>query len=407
MVLGAYDGVTVIEWGHFLLVPTATVTLADWGADVIKVEHFKAGGDQMRFPSDVEGQPPPDDIKPSLWFHYFNRGKRSLGLDMMTESGLEIIRELVKRADVFVSNYDLRATEKAKMDYDSLREINPKLVYCHCTGYGSEGPDRYKPGFESPAWWARSGMMDRFAGGSKEPETCRIGMGDITASQSVAGAISAALLYREKTGKGQKIDINLYHQAVWATSFDIGAALHQGVNLRRIDRANHTNFMTNSYKCKDEKWIMLQMPHTDRYWPSLCQAIEKPEWEQDPRFDSHNKRMEQKSTLIPAMELIMAQKTAKEWEAIAQNYDLVLGRVQTPLEVANDPQAWENNFFVEVDYGPQQRFKAINSPVKFSETPGLIRGLGPELGQHTEEILLDFGYNWDDLIRFKSQGAIM
>jgi len=330
-----------------------------------------------------------------------------MGLNVMTERGREILYKLVETADVFATNFDPRAIEKAKADYETLRKVNPRLIYCQCSGYGTAGPDRHKPGFDYAAWWARSGMMDRISGPGEGLRPQRPGLGDNLASPGIAGAIAAALYCREKTGVAQKVEMNLYHMAVWGLMFDVGTALHQGVNLRQTDRKAVTNAMWNCYEAKDGKWIMLVMPQTDRYWPAFCKAVEKPEWENDPKLDSHMKRMEQNLTLIAEMDEIIATKTAAEWEAIAQEFDLVLGRIQTPLEVANDPQAWENDFFAELEYAPGLSFKTVNSPFKFSETPASVRTLAPELGQHTEEILLSLGYTWDDMAGLKNEGVIL
>ncbi len=404
---GILDGVKVVEFGHFLLVPTATAILGDWGADVIKVENFKTGGDPQRFPSAIEGQPPPDDIKPSMWFHYFNRNKRSIGLDLKTDYGKDILYKLVEWADVFTTNFDPRAIASLKADYETLSKINPQIIYCQCSGFGTDGPDKDKPGFDYAAWWARSGMMDRIAEPGAAPRPNRPGMGDNLCSPGIAGAIAAALYYREKTGVAQKVDLNLYHMAVWGMQYDIGTALHQGVNLNQTDRNTVTNALWNCYLAKDGKWIMLVMPQTDRYWPSLCQAIGKPEWVTDERFDSHAKRMDQNLFLIPAFEEIIEGKTSTEWEQVAQQFDLVLGRIQSPLEVASDPQAWENGFFTELEYTPGVKFKAINSPIKFSQTPAEIRTIAPELGGNTEEILVELNYPWNKIAAMKDAGAII
>lgn len=403
---GAFKGVKVVEFGHFLLVPTATAILADWGADVIKVENFKTGGDAVRFPSAIEGQPPPTFIKPSLWFHYFNRGKRSIGLNVMTEQGREILYRLVKQADVFATNFDPRAVEKARADYESLKKVNPRLIYCQCSGYGTLGPDRFKPGFDYAAWWARSGMMDRISS-ANDYRPQRPGLGDNLASTTVAGAIAAALFCREKTGVAQKVEVNLYHTAVWGLMFDVGTALNQNVNLRQTDREEVTNALWNCYRARDGKWIMLVMPQTDLYWPAFCEAIGKPEWEHDARFDTFAKRIEQNKFLIRALDEILGGKDAAEWEAIAQEFDLVLGRIQSPLEVASDPQAIENGFFADVEYEPGKTFKAINSPVKWTESECRIRSVAPQLGQHTEEILLELGFSWDDLSQLKKDATII
>ncbi|MBM3132916.1 MAG: CoA transferase, partial [Chloroflexi bacterium] len=340
---GVLEGVKAVEFGHFLLVPTAMAILGDWGADVIKIENFKTGGDPQRFAAAIEGQPPPDDIKPSLWFHYFNRNKRSIGLDLTTDRGREVLYRLVKEADVFATNFDPGAVAKLKADYDTLSQINPRIIYCQCTGYGSAGPDADKPGFDYTAWWARSGMMDRIAEPGAPPRPNRPGMGDNLCSPGIAGAIAAALYCREKTGQAQKIEMSLYHMAVWGLQYDIGTALHQSVNLNRTDHKTVTNALWNCYRTRDDKWLMLVMPQTDRYWPSFCRAIDRPEWVDDPRFNSHAKRMTENLALIGAIEEIIAGRTAADWELAAREFDLVLGRIQTPMEVACDPQAWENS----------------------------------------------------------------
>ncbi len=407
MAKGALDGVKVIEFGHFLLVPTATAMLADWGAEVIKIENFKRGGDAVRFATPIEGVMPPTELKQSMWFHYFNRNKKSIGIDTKSEKGREALFKLIEKADVFATNFDVGAVEKQGLDYENIKKVNPKLIYCQGSGYGTRGPDKYKPGFDYAAWWARSGMMDRISSDT-DPRPQRAGLGDNQVAPCIAGAIAAALYAREKTGVGQKVEVSLYHFAVFGAAFDVGAALNVGVNIPKTDRTRVTNFMWNVYKTKDDKWIMFVMPQTDLFWDRFCKAIGKPEWENDERFDSHQKRMEQNMYLIPEMDKIAATRTAAEWDQIAKDFDIVLGWVQTPLDVASDPQAIENGFFEEVvEESSGHKFKLINSPVVFSETPATVRTLAPALGQHTEEVLLEHGYSWDDLSAMKEQGVII
>jgi len=249
--------------------------------------------------------------------------------------------------------------------------------------------------------------MDRLSAPGQEPCSKQPGIADSTVSPAVAGAIAAALFARERTGVGQKVEISLYEYAVWALSFDIGTALNQGVNLPQADRQTAQNVLWNYYQAKDGKWVMLVMPQTDQYWSSFCRAIGKLEWEKDIRFDPHDKRMEQNVTLISALDNIMSSKTVAEREAIAREHNLVVERIQSPVEVANDPQAWENDFFSEMEYGPGVQLKMINSPIRFSKTPASARLPAPELGQHTDAILRELEYAGDDIAELRSHGIIM
>ena len=405
MTQGAFQGVKVIEFGHFLLVPMATAILADLGADVIKIENPK-GGEPARFPIPVENVAPPANF-PYLWFHEFNRGKRDIALDVNKDRGREVLYRLVEGADVFATNFDPRFVERAKADYDALSKINPKLIYCQCTGYGALGPDRDKPGFDYAAFWARSGIMDRVSEPGAAPRPQRPGLGDNLCSVAIAGAIGSALFVRERTGIGQKVELNLYQFGVWGIMFDIIAALHIGEQIRQTDRRNVSNAMWNTYQTKDGRWVILVMPQSDRWWPQFCQAMGRPEWEKDPRFDTHMKRMEHNLTLIPMVEEIMASKTSAEWDEIIKQYDLVGATIQTPVEVVKDPQAWENDFFTEIEHSSGVKVKLLQTPIKFSKTPAAVRSVAPELGQLTEEILLEFDYTWDEIGELKSQGIIL
>jgi crotonobetainyl-CoA:carnitine CoA-transferase CaiB-like acyl-CoA transferase len=401
---GAFEKVRIIELGHFAAMPTATAILADWGADVIKIENPK-GGDPQRGLTIVQNIRITDV---NMWFEQMNRNKRSIALDVTKEHGKEILHKLVQGADVFATNYQVPLLERIGADYDTLSKSNPRLVYALFTGYGTAGPDRYKPGYDYVAFWARSGMMDRaVAAPGRDPLPLRPAVGDSTASLVVAGAIGASLFARERTGIGQKVELNLYQIAVWALSWDIEAALHTGVEIRQFDRRITSNPMVNYYKTKDGKWIIFCMPYTDMYWDSFCKATGRPDLAEDSRFDSHTKRVQENLTLIPLLSEIAATKTADEWEKIGQEYGLVLGKVYSPLEVVNDPQAWENDFFAEVDHPVSGQVKLLASPMKFSKTPASVRSCAPELGQHTEEVLLEIGYTWDDMVEFKNQGVIL
>jgi len=189
--------------------------------------------------------------------------------------------------------------------------------------------------------------------------------------------------------------------------FDNETALQLGQEISRTDRRSVNNPLYNDYQTKDGKWIFLAMVQTDRFWPAFCKAMGRPEWEKDARFDSHVSRMKEKVNLIQLISETMAGKTYAEWDEIFKENGLIFGPISTPLEVVKDPQAWDNNFFTEIDHPICRRLKLIRSPINFSRTPASIRSCAPELGQHTEEVLLELDYSWNDIAELKGHGIIM
>ncbi len=228
---------------------------------------------------------------------------------------------------------------------------------------------------------------------------------DSVTGAHLVGGICAALRQRDRTGKGQKIEVSLYQAAVWTLNMDIQIALAGGEPVRH-SRTSVSNPLFNSYRTQDDRWFWLANLQPDPIWPAFCQAIEKPELEKDPRFDSMEARTQNNKALIRIIDEVLASKTMAEWEKRFREYKVIYGRVQTPREVVNDPQALANNFFGEVDYPGVGKIKLVNSPVVFSETPASLRTPAPEVGQDTEEILLDLGYTWEDLTRLKDQKVI-
>ena len=398
---GILEGLRVIDMGHVVAIPAAGATLADWGAEVIKVEPLT--GEMYR--GLVRSQAV--DTPPVNWrVQLLNRNKRGLALDLKRKSGRDILYQLVQRADVFMSNYELSALKKLKLDYATLSKINPRLIYGVLTGYGSAGPDKDERGFDYAAAWARSGIMHLMAEPEGIPIPQRGGMMDrVVASHAVAG-ILAALLHREKTGTGQELEFSLYHTGVWTLAEDIQAAL-AGFPLGRHDRTKAGNPLWNSYRAGDDRWFWLAMLQSDPSWPDFCRAIERPELENDPRFNSRETRLENCEELIRILDEVLASRNREEWEKRFRENNCIYGRVETPVEVINDPQAVANDFFAEINHPVAGKMKLVATPVKFRQNPASVRTLAPEVGQHTEEILLDLGYSWDDIARLKEQGVIL
>jgi len=399
-------GIKVVELGHVAATPAAAAMLSDWGADVIKVEPLT--GDLFRGVKRSRGieltkQYGKGEV--NVFFDFFNRNKRSIAFNLTKPEGNEALHRLVEKADVFMTNYEPSVLEKFALQYEDLQKVNPRIIYASLTGYGKEGPDRDERGFDYTAFWARSGFQYSIGAEDSVPPQ-RGAMGDnITALGTVAG-IMGALYHREKTGKGQEISQSLYQTGVWVLAFEIQCALFD-VFLARDVRQSAANPLCNPYRTKDGKWFELFLLQADLYWPSLCRAIGKPELEKAPEFKDMVAREKNCRALIQILEDIFASRTWEQWKRLFKEHGVIAGKIQSPREVVNDPQAHENRFFPEVEHPIAGKIRVVGSPVKFSETPAQVRSAAPEVGQHTEEILLEVGYTWEDIVRLKEVGAIL
>jgi crotonobetainyl-CoA:carnitine CoA-transferase CaiB-like acyl-CoA transferase len=398
---GILEGIKVVSMGQIVAIPAASSTLADWGADVIKLEPLT--GEMHRGLTRSQGI----DTGDVNWvMEVLNRNKRALALDVSQEKGLEIVHKLIEDADVFMSNYKRNSIKKLGLDYDTLSRINPKLIYAFVSGYGAKGPDRDERGYDFTAGWARSGMMHLIGEPGTPPAPQRVGIIDSMTGAHIVSAICAALLQREKTGKGQEIEVSLYHTAVWSLAVDIQNALGGNVPVKH-DRTKATNPVWNSYRTSDDRWFWLAMLQPDSAWPGFCRAIERPELEHDPRFETTDARKDNCEELIGIIEERLATQTMAEWEERFKANNCIYGRVQTPMEVISDPQALANDFFVEVEHPGAGPIRIITTPTQFSDNPATLRTSCPELGQHNEEIILELGYSWDDIASLKDQGVIL
>lgn len=400
---GPLEGIKILEVAEFLALPSAITILSDWGAEVIKVE--KLEGDSLRSVESVEGVAIKDI---NVWWEQTNRNKRSIAVDLWHDEGRKIIYELTEKSDVFVSNFTLPVIERFKIDYETISQFNPQIIYAHLTGFGSKGPVKDRPGFDYVAFWARSGIMSRLGPPGTRPPSQRAALGDNLTSGFIAGAISAALYSREKTGKGQAIDLSLFNYGVWGLSVDLMMPLNEGVELPRTDPKTVTNPLWNTYQAKDGEWIQFVCLQSDRYWPQFCKGLGLDHLEKDPKFESHEMRARNNEELISIIESVISTKTYAEIEdGFEKAGEVIYQKVQNPLEVVNDPQALANDFFPELEHPSGRKIKFIASPAKFSRTPATIKTTAPEIGQHTEEVLLEMGYSWDDIIDLKDKGVIL
>lgn len=399
----ALSGIKVLELGIWVAAPSASAILGDWGAEIIKIEN-PDGGDPTRGILRTGGVFLGADFN-QQW-ELVNRNKRSLALDITKDKGREVVYKIVTSVDVFISNLRPSTLARLAYDYDTLSNINPRLIYCLITGYGTAGPGKDWPSMDETAYWASSGIMSVLGEPHSPPPMLHGAIGDLTTGVFAAGGVALALYHRERTGKGQRVDLSLLGSAAWTVGFDLQTALYYNYDSPRESRKDKINPLFNSYETKDKRWVMLAMPQSDLYWSRFCQAIGRTDLEADSRFNTHERRQENSKLLISILDEVMAKKTLTELAEKFSQADLVWSPAQTLTEVANDPNMISNQYLVEYEHPSRGKVRGISSPVRLSEKPAGIRCPAPELGQHTEEILLELGYNWGQIQMLKDNNVI-
>jgi len=392
----------VIELGMWVAGPGAGGILADWGADVVKVE--TPLGDPMRrlfklLAGHGQTESPPFDLD--------NRGKRSVVIDLATPAGAAIVRRLLADADVFLTNLRPDAVERLGLGPDAVLAEFPRLVYASVSGYGLRGPEVGRAGYDVGAFWARSGIAATMAPDGAAPPGIRAGMGDhITGMTTVAG-ILAALLDRERTGRGQLVETSLLRTGIYGLGWDLGIQLRFGKNTSAQPRTNELNPMCNCYAAGDGRWFWLLGVEADRLWPKLCAALDRTDLLNDERFSSARGRRHHATELVQVLDGIFATTTRDELMELFDRHDVWWAPVNTLAEVLTDPQAIAAGAFVEVPAGDgAPAHRAVATPVTFhgSGTPPV--GAVPGLGQHTEEILVAVGFTAEELAQFRSSAVI-
>ncbi len=404
----ALEGVKVLDVSQVAAVPMAARLLADFGADVIHVEHPKRGDSWRDFQAGIgEGYyGAPSNINYN--WENLNRNKRSLTVDLSKEMGREIIYSLSKKVDIFLTN--LRPYEKKKfgLEYEILSKLNPRLIYASLTGYGKKGPEADAPGYDMTAYVARAGISHRLSFPGMPPVGFCPHFGDHVAAFILAYGVMVALYTRDKTGMGQEVDVSLLHSGIYHLSLDIAATLITGKDCDEwkpgLTGEDWPNPLVSVYETSDGRWLRLNMTKPKKYWPSFCQAIGHPELEQDPKFATLEKRKENRSALYHILKEVIRSRTLKEWRERLK--DIPHAPIQNLLEVVSDPQAEANEVFVSYDHPEYGKMKGVANPVNLSKTPASVRRPAPKLGEHTEEVLLEYGFTREDIASFKEQEVI-
>ncbi len=399
------EGLRVIEVAGAIAVPIVGMLLGSWGADVIHVEP-PGKGDNWRHAlgQGMAGYAKPHPV--NYYWEHTDRNKKSLALNMASTEGQAILHKLVRTADVFVNNLRPYELEKFQLTYPILKKINPRIIFANLTGYGQRGPEKNTGGYDTVAFWARSGVMDLMHDIGVAPNISRPGYGDSITALSLLAGIMAALYIREKTGVAQELEISLYNTACWVLGFDISGCLVTGEDAVRPQRKTMGNPIRNVYETGDQRWIMLGMTNAQHYWPAFCQAIERPELEKDPRFATYDLRFKHSGELVGILDAVFRGKTFAEWIEILGRSKIVWSPVTTPLEVTKDQQARENGFFVEWNHPQYGPIQVLDNPIRLSETRAEITLPGPGIGEHSEEILKELGYDETEIQTLKKAGTI-
>ena len=400
------DGIRIIDWTQWQQGPVATMMLGDMGAEVIKIEH-RISGDPGRGIMRIMGTAVAVHSGRNFYFENNNRNKKSITLDLTTEKGKEVVYKLIEKADVFAQNFRKGVANRLGLDYETLSQFNPQLVYANATGFGPKGPESTAPAYDLLGQ-ARSGLMTVAQEPSLPPHYIVGGISDQMGAIMLAYGIVLALLARERLGVGQEIDVSQLGSMIWLQNMNVASSVITGYEYASHSRARAGSPLWNYYKCADDKWICLGLLQPDRYWPDFCRALGIEHLEKDTRFEDADKRFENCEELISLLDEVFATKTREKWMRTLQEAgDLIFSPVSSISDLASDPQVLENDYITNFDHPTFGPMKVVGVPVKLHKTPGAVRSPAPEFGQHTEEVLLDIcGYNWEEIQAMRDEEVI-
>lgn len=410
MVKRPMEGVRVLEVAQFTFVPAAGAVLADWGAEVLKIEHA-VRGDAQRGLVRVLGL---DAASAGSSFFPImegpNRGKRSVGMALDNPAARTVFEQLVASSDVFLTNYLPDVRRRLKIDLDDIRAINSNIIYVRGSGFGQRGPEADKGGYDSTAFWARGGS----AAGVTPPDADRMARmpagayGDSLGGLTIAGGIAAALYSRAATGQPSVVDVSLLGVGAWATQFSVNLALLSGGPLPMPEQPKHgsaTNPLIGPYKTADGRWIELAMLQPGRYWPEFCKLVGRDDLVEDDRFNSVEKLMANAPVAAEIVADLMSQHSFEEWTRILSRGDGQWAAVQNAWEVGHDASLRANGLIAKVVDADGIDRELVANPVQFDETPVTLTR-APGFAEHTDEVLLEMGITEDELIELKIAGAV-
>ncbi|WP_068278499.1 CaiB/BaiF CoA transferase family protein [Aldersonia kunmingensis] len=395
-------GIRVLEVAMYGFVPSAGAVLADWGAEVIKVEHAVTGDPQRGLrrtgPLVVEGDPNPN-------IEHANRGKRSIGIDMSKPEGMEVLLELAKRADVFLTSFLPQARSKFGFDVDDIRAVNPKIVYARGSALGPRGIESDKGGYDMTAFWCRAGVAATITPEGMQGMISPPGpaFGDTISGTNLAGGIAAALLQRERTGEPSVVDVSLLGSGLWAMGHTIALSVHLNQLMKSPPPGVHgapNNPLTGLYATSDGRYLSLLMMQPTKFWADVCRHVDRPELADDPRFATAELIAENTPAAVEILREEIGKRTIAEWTERFGTLSGPWAPVQDALQAAADPQIRANEYLRKAG-----ELELVSNPVQFDVTAPDLEP-APEFAAQTEDILVELGLDWDRIIELKTAGAV-
>ena len=406
---GPMTGVRVLEVAQYTFVPAAGAVLADWGAEVVKIEHAERGDAQRGIVKMLGNDAYSAGSSFVPMMEGPNRGKRSVGLALDNPAARPVLEELIRRSDVFLTNYLPSARAKLGIDADDIRAINPDIVYVRGSGFGARGPEADKGGYDSTAFWARGGSADgvTLPGADRLSRMPSGAYGDSMGGMTIAGGIAAALYRRATTGETSIVDVSLLGVGAWATQSNVNLALMAGGPIPAKVRPKHgsvSNPLSGSYRTSDDRWIELTMLQPGKYWPAFCALAGRPELVTNERFDTTAKIMANAAEASELVAEIIAGETFAHWCEVLSRGAGQWAAVQDAWEVGQDPSLRANGLIVPVTDAEGNGRELVTNPVQFDEAPpSLTRA--PQFAEHTDDVLRELGLTDDELIALKIAGA--
>ena len=394
------EGIRVLDAASFIAGPVATTVMAEFGADVIKIE--PPGGDSYRIRN--TGYPPSPHNFP--WI-VDNRNKRGIAIDLRAADGQDVLHRLVRGADVFVTNVPLDGRARLRVRYEDVTPLNPRLIYASVTAYGERGAEASRPGFDSTALWARTGLMDLMRPSPEAPPSRSLpGMGDHPTGMTLFGAIMAALYQRERTGRGTMVSTSLMANGLWWNAIQVQGILCGARTVVRPPREHAVSALANLYRCRDGRWFLLSLTADERRWPDLAACLERADLASDPRFATIEARRAHARELIALLDDVFARKEWAEWRAILEQSGIAFGVVGTLDDIPGDPQMRESGALVPIEDARAGAALTVSSPFEMDGQDKAKATMAPGVGEHTTEVLREAGFSSAEIERLLQIGAV-